>query len=178
MADQDTTTIIDLDRLTLSHGEGTRLDVPIVMAAIELGGQSYRTPTEPVAARVEVSRTSSGFALRLHFATFVEGPCTRCLEAARLDVEIDSREVDQPGTSDNDLVSPYVNGPDLDVGRWAIDAVLLDLPEQILCRPDCLGLCPVCGEPLNDTPEGAHDHAEQRDARWAALDVLRSDDPA
>ena len=30
--------------------------------------------------------------------------------------------------------------------------------QQILCRPDCAGLCPVCGESLNDAPAGAHDH--------------------
>ena len=47
----------------------------------------------------------------------------------------------------------------------------LALPEQILCRPECAGLCPVCGKNLNDEP---HEHAEQAsDPRWAALDALR-----
>ncbi|MEN0072688.1 MAG: DUF177 domain-containing protein, partial [Propionicimonas sp.] len=47
------------------------------------------------------------------------------------------------------------------------DAVVLDLPFTPLCRPDCAGLCPTCGENLNRDPE--HSHAEATDARWAGL---------
>jgi len=40
------------------------------------------------------------------------------------------------------------------------------------------GLCPVCGEPLNDAPEGGHDHEPKVDSRWAALDALRTQSDA
>ena len=51
------------------------------------------------------------------------------------------------------------------------DALALALPEQILCRPDCAGLCPVCGKDLNRDP---HEHEEEvADSRWAALAELR-----
>ena len=40
-------------------------------------------------------------------------------------------------------------GATLDVSQWAHDAVALALPDKILCRPDCAGLCPVCGRNLN-----------------------------
>jgi uncharacterized protein len=44
-------------------------------------------------------------------------------------------------------------------------------PEQILHAPDCAGLCPVCGEDLNENP---HEHVEERqDPRWAALEGLK-----
>jgi uncharacterized protein len=53
------------------------------------------------------------------------------------------------------------------------DAIALALPEQILCRPDCAGLCPVCGKDLNVEP---HEHVEQElDPRWAALQQLRDE---
>ena len=59
----------------------------------------------------------------------------------------------------------------LDVHGWARDAIALALPEQILCRPDCKGLCPVCGKDLNLEP---HEHEEEdADPRWAALAELR-----
>ena len=61
----------------------------------------------------------------------------------------------------------------LDVSAWARDAVALALPEKILCRPDCAGLCPVCGKNLNDEPH-AHEEATA-DPRWAALEALRDD---
>ena len=49
--------------------------------------------------------------------------------------------------------------------------VVLALPDQILCREDCAGLCPVCGADLNVEP---HEHEEeQSDPRWAALEQLR-----
>ena len=36
-------------------------------------------------------------------------------------------------------------GEVLDLGAWARDALALALPDQVLCRPDCAGLCAVCG---------------------------------
>jgi Predicted metal-binding, possibly nucleic acid-binding protein len=69
------------------------------------------------------------------------------------------------------LLTPYLDEDRLDLSAWARDAVALALPEQILCRPDCAGLCPLCGKDLNAEPH-THDE-EQADSRWAALAELR-----
>lgn len=166
-------TIIDLARLSLAHGDGKRLELPVRLDPFELGGQTYLARPDNPSARLEVSRHSSGYAFRLRFPVHLEGPCMRCLEAAQLDLEVDAREVDQAGTEDEELRSPYVADDELDVGRWAHDAALLAIPNQLLCRPDCAGLCPVCGEPLNDAPDHHHDAAP--DPRWAKLDDLKLD---
>jgi hypothetical protein len=50
---------------------------------------------------------------------------------------------------------------------WARDALALALPTQIVCREDCAGLCAVCGENLNRSPD--HAHEREPDPRWAAL---------
>jgi uncharacterized protein len=97
----------------------------------------------------------------------------RCLEEARPRTEIDAREVDQPGTGDEELRSPYVEDARLDAERWANDALVLSLPAQLLCRPDCAGLCPVCGESLNDADPGAHQHETGGDPRLAKLRDLK-----
>ncbi len=47
------------------------------------------------------------------------------------------------------------------------------LPAQVLCREGCLGLCPRCGENLNEDP--AHEHPPDKDPRWSKLDELRFD---
>ena len=86
-------------------------------------------------------------------------------------VEVDAREVDQPGGGD-ELSSPYVQGGDLDVHAWARDALALALPSQILCREDCAGLCPICGANLNDAGPD-HRHESTPDPRWSKLDELR-----
>lgn len=167
------TTIINLSRLALAHGEGRRLDIPVALKPFELGGQTYvANPAEPT-VQLDVSRPSHGFAFRLAFPVHLEGPCMRCLEPASLDLEVESREVDQAGAEDPELRSPYVADDELDIGRWAHDATMLALPARFLCRSDCRGLCPVCGESLNDTDPADHEHDTAPDSRWAKLSDLK-----
>jgi uncharacterized protein len=167
-------TIIDLDRLSLSHGEGARIDLPVELGALELGGQRYALSPQPARVTLDVSRPSRGYAFHLRFSVSVEGPCMRCLEPAATEATVDAREIDQRDTEDEELESPYVNEhEELDLGRWAQDAALLALPARILCRPDCAGLCPVCGGSLNDADPSAHEHPTAPDPRWAKLDELR-----
>jgi uncharacterized protein len=167
------TTTIDLSTLGLSHGDGKRFDVPVRLAPFEIGGQVYLPEPPSPTVRLEVSRPAGGFAFHLRFAVAVAGPCMRCLEPAALELEVDSREVDQAGTDDEELRSPYVDADELDLGRWAHDAAMLALPTATLCRPECKGLCPVCGEPLNDADPAEHEHGGGKDPRWAALVYLR-----
>jgi uncharacterized protein len=166
------TTIIDLSRLSLSHGEGKRLDLPVRLEPLEMGGQSYVPKPESPTVRLEISRPSGGFAFRLHFPIHLEGPCMRCLDPAAIDLEVDAREVDQHDTEDEELRSPYVIDDELDIGRWAHDAAVLAIPTQLLCRTDCAGLCPVCGESLNDSG-ATHDHDTGPDPRWDKLKDLK-----
>ncbi len=162
---------IDLDQLGLSPGQGTRLERDVDPGELELGGSPYAFAEGGVHARVDLSRTSTGYAMRLRFAGALAGPCVRCLEPAVLAIEIDVREVDQPASHDEELLSPYVSEGVLDLTAWAHDAVVLALPDKILCSADCAGLCPECGRDLNVEP---HQHAaEIVDPRWAALAELR-----
>ena len=96
----------------------------------------------------------------------------RCLRDAVLDVEVDASEYhDSDPDADEELRSEYVADGMVDLSRWARDAVAERLPDRILCRQDCAGLCPVCGKNLNEEP---HEHEEERvDPRWAALESLR-----
>ncbi len=169
------TTIIDLARLSLSHGEGRRVELPVELEPFELGGQTYVADPPAPTVRLEVSRPSGGYAFRLQFPVHVEGPCVRCLEEAALDLDVESREVDAANTDDEELRSPYVVDDELDIGRWAHDATLLALPTRLLCRPDCAGLCPVCGVSLNDADPADHEHEQPTDPRWAALRDLKLD---
>lgn len=183
---------VDLDALGLTYGDATRIDRAVPVGAVSLGGQEYApSPPEPE-VRLDVSRTSAGYALRLRFAVALDGPCFRCLEPASNRVAVDVREVDQPadgvagglpgsrpgvdeGEEDEDessaaeLTSPYVESGVLDLAAWVRDALILALPNQILCREDCLGLCAYCGESLNGADPEAHDHGQNLDPRWSRL---------
>lgn len=166
---------IDLARLALSPGEGRRLEVEIDPGELHLGGQVYAYAAGPEPARLEISRTSSGHALRLAFAGGVRGPCVRCLEAAAVEVEVEAREVSQAAAGDEELESPYVADEQLALAEWSHDALALALPAKLLCRPDCAGLCPDCGVSLNDADPAEHRHESGGDPRWSKLRELKLD---
>ena len=164
--------ILDLAQMGLGHGEGRRLEIDLAADSLTMGGQEYAA-TEDGPARLEISRPAQGYALHLSFSAEVHGPCVRCLGPASISVDVDAREVDQPGTGDPELRSPYLSGEELDAGRWAHDSLVLAVPQRLLCRPDCAGLCPVCGVSLNDANPADHEHAQARDPRFAKLDELK-----
>ena len=119
-----------------------------------------------------ITKASTGSVFELRFEARLHGPCFRCLDDAVLDLPIDAREYQatSPGESD-ELRTPYVVDDRLNLGAWSRDAIALALPDKILCRADCAGLCPVCGKNLNIEP---HTHEEEPvDSRWAALEELR-----
>jgi uncharacterized protein len=163
---------IDLARFALRPGEGRRLELDADPGQLELGGQRYTIAGGVVPTRLDLSRTAAGYAVRMRFVAHVDGPCMRCLEDADVAVEVDAREVDQPDSDDEELRSPYIDGDELDLAGWAHDALTLALPLQLLCRPDCKGLCPVCGASLNDADPAEHRHDPEPDPRWAKLREL------
>ena len=167
-------TRFSLRNLRLRPGEEHCERIEIDLDPLALGGASYAPTPRSVPAELVVQRAQSGDVFRLRFATRVEGPCMRCLGLAGVDVAGDAQEYEasEPNAPE-DLRSEYVREGELDVGAWAHDQVALVLPEPILCRPDCAGLCPVCGKNLNDEP---HRHEDVvADPRWAALEALRTD---
>jgi uncharacterized protein len=168
------TDIFELGRLRLSAGEGRRLVLGVGLGDFDFGGETYAVEPPVIDATLDVSRmTGGGYALRLRFEAGLSGPCMRCLEAAAPVVAVDAREVEQPGGSE-EMRSPYVQDEELDLSGWARDAYALALPAQVVCTPECAGLCPECGVNLN-TARPEHHHEPAPDPRWAKLRELRLD---
>lgn len=162
---------LNLRALRLRPGEEYRDQHELVLEPLELGGERYLPVPETVAAEVVVNRVASGTVFALAFPVRLHGPCYRCLQEAALDIDVSSREYQASSDPAEELQSPYVADEKVDLSAWARDALSLMLPDKILCRPDCAGLCPVCGRDLNEEP---HEHAEERDdPRWAALEELK-----
>lgn len=165
-------TTLNLRTIKLRSGEQFRDEREIRLEPLGLGGQRYLPVPETVPAELAITRASTGTVFELGFRVRLHGPCYRCLEDAVLEIPIAAREYEatSPGGSD-ELRTPYLEDDRLDLSGWARDALALELPDKILCRPDCAGLCPVCGRDLTREP---HDHGEpEPDTRWSALANLR-----
>jgi DUF177 domain-containing protein len=164
----------NLRQVKLRPGEEYRDAVDLELEPFELGGERYLPVPETVPAELGITRATTGTVFELAFTTRLHGPCYRCLEDAVLEVPIAAREYQATNPEGSDeLRNPYLEADNLDLGAWARDAVALALPDKILCRAECAGLCPVCGKNLNEEPH-THDE-EQSDSRWSALEALRDE---
>lgn len=164
-------TSLNLRHVRLRSGEQYRDEHEIALEPLEFGGQRYLPIPEKPLAELTISRASTGTVFELRFRTRLHGPCQRCLEDAVIERSISAREYQATNLDDDELRTPYVVDDTLDLSAWARDSLALALPAQILCRPDCAGLCPVCGADLNANP---HEHVEEVvDSRWEALEKLK-----
>jgi uncharacterized protein len=140
---------------------------------------------DPIAGHVRLTRTNRGILVRASLSTVLAAECSRCLRPTRIPLEL---VIDEEYLPSLDLATgaPVVvdDEPDalrlsdhheLDLEVPVRDAIVLAEPIAPLDRPDCPGLCPVCGEPLD---EGTHDHPDDEiDPRLEALRAFQADDP-
>ncbi len=165
-------TVFNLRTTKLRSGEEYRAEQEIELEPLRLAGQRYLPVPDKIAAELAITRASTGTVFELGFLGRLHGPCFRCLNETAVEEQIAAREYQatSPGESE-ELRTPYLEDDRLDLSSWARDALVLALPTKILCRPDCAGLCPVCGKDLNVEP---HVHEETSvDSRWAALAELK-----
>jgi uncharacterized protein len=167
-------TVFDLRNIRVRSGEEFRDELEIGLGPFTFAGQRYVPVPERVPAELTITQAATGTVFGLRFRVRLHGPCYRCLADAVVERSITAREYQatNPGGSD-ELTTPYLTDSKLDLTAWARDALVLELPDKILCREGCAGLCPVCGKDLN---REAHEHEEERgDPRWAALARLRDE---
>ena len=102
--------------------------------------------------------------------------CVRCLDPVEVEVDADFQELfyyDLEDLSQEELEEAVSVVEDMvDTEALVRDAIMLELPLQPLCEPDCPGLCAECGASLAEDPEHGH---ESLDPRWAALGALAAD---
>lgn len=159
--------MVDLRAFDLRPGDVRRAELDLPQPPLEMGGQTYVVEPAAPHASLELQGARGGVYLKLRFEARVTGPCFRCLEDAAVHVVVDVAEYHEPAGGD-ELTSDYVEEDELDAERWARDALVFALPAKILCRPDCVGLCPRCG--LRLEPGVEHRCGEdEADPRWEKL---------
>ncbi|MEY4499693.1 MAG: hypothetical protein RL319_681 [Actinomycetota bacterium] len=97
--------------------------------------------------------------------------CSRCLDPVTIPVEVDFQELFAYSLTNEDDFG--IEDENIDLEQVILDAVVLSLPFQPICKKDCLGLCADCGERLADNPHHVHEAAI--DPRWNELKKLKED---
>ena len=103
-------------------------------------------------------------------------PCRRCLVevvgTARIDVDEVYQDPSDVSVVDGDAFP--IEGDQIDLVPAVRELLLLELPDGVLCRDDCAGICPVCG--IDRNRASCDCDTTVRDERWAALADLELDD--
>lgn len=165
---------VDLGQLGLKPGGAIHFEAAVPVGDFTFGEQRYALSADPAATEVDVSRTSSGYVIRVRLKGALDGPCMRCYADFSLPLEIDHSEVHEP-TLDDDLASEYVDGQELDLAALVRDAIGLTLPTSISSEVDDNGVCLDCdrsAEQLARRTESETDQAPTADPRWAKLREL------
>jgi uncharacterized protein len=154
---------------------GLQKRVEVVVSPGELGVDDDRIVGD-VASDLTATSTIDGITVHGTVMMPWRTACRRCLAEVTGTAEIVVDEVYQDAgdpTVGHDDAFP-IEGDQIDLVPVVREHLLLELPDDVLCREECAGICPVCGTDLN---QGACDcDTSVRDERWAVLDDLHLDD--
>jgi len=118
-----------------------------------------------------ITRTPQGLLIQADLQAIILSECVRCLTSTDLQLHTEFTELyafSQRNTSESELILPEDGF--IDLGPLAREYLVIEIPMNPLCRPDCLGICAMCGEPQG---EQFHVHeVESGDPRLAVLKDL------
>ena len=126
---------------------------------------------ENIRIDVRLEGLHDGILASAEVETIAHAECVRCLDPVEIDVEVEFQELF--AYSPDEAFDFVVRDDQLDLEPVVRDAVVLSLPFQPVCRPDCPGLDPLTGERLPDGFVPQVD--EEPDPRWAALQNFQID---
>ncbi len=111
---------------------------------------------------VNIGRTPQGLLVTGHFSGKTSAECARCLKTFDQQLKWDMTELyafNEKSVSESGLIVP--EDAQIDLAPLIRDYALLEIPISPLCRPDCKGLCPVCGQDLNVRDCGHRPHEDE-----------------
>ena len=161
--------VVDTHELGRRPGTERTLDLS-VDAPANLGSDVYGVPEgSPIDIELRLEAVMDGVLATGTTSVQVTGECVRCLIEIDDHMDVDFQELylyADPGEEELAL-----DGDLLDLEPVLRDAVVLALPLNPVCDPECPGLCPDCGARLADDPD--HTHEAAIDPRWSALKDLK-----
>lgn len=137
----------------------------------------------PVKGEVRLLLTNRSILASGEFRTVIRESCSRCLEEFEQELVFRLEEeffpagnlLGEDSVSADERMEGFEIGEDnvLDLGEAFRQNISLNFPRKPVCRPECAGLCPVCGCNLNN--ETCQCYRQQSDPRWSPLKGLLSE---
>jgi DUF177 domain-containing protein len=167
------TSPLDLNVRDLVHRPGEMRERALDLAAPEQYGAGAATVKEgtPMQLDVKLEGLHEGILVSAEIETEATGECVRCLDPVSIPLQVEFQELF--AYSADEAFDFAVRDDHVDLEPVVRDAVVLALPFQPVCRPDCPGLDPETGEKLADNPDRSP--REVLDPRWAALEGFQTD---
>lgn len=157
--------------LTGRPGEMRETEIDAALPTAWGEGLVWIPAGESVHVDVRLESVHEGILVSATARTRSEGECSRCLIEITAPVEVEFQELfAYPGQEADDF---EVQDDHVDLETPVRDAIVLSLPFQPVCRPDCPGLDPITGARLAELPD-AQPH-QNVDPRWAALAEFASE---
>jgi uncharacterized protein len=174
--------VVELER------EPIEFDLELPPGAVDLGDEARQVGPLATSGRAEVLHEHRGprdivadIRLKGSFSGKFEVPCARCVEPVETPLGAGFDLIFRPAQADSEPLERSITAPETEIGYYLKDGllledvlreqVLLSLPVRTLCKPDCKGLCPRCGENRNSTACTCDEGPS--DPRWEALSGLR-----
>lgn len=156
--------IIDLREILHEQGLGATFRHTIANPYEALGDDLPPGFHRPIQVQATVQNTGSSVLANVSLETQVSMPCSRCLAPVAMPIRVKYTEEYVPAEKEGPLPDEagvpagVYRDKQLDLSPGIRENLLLALPLKPLCRPDCAGLCPQCGQNLNEascrcTPE-------------------------
>lgn len=148
---------------------GSTKDVDVFVTAEDCGFNDSRIDDSPVHVKLHLEALSDGIAVTGTASAHWHGECRRCLEPVSEESHVAIDELYQLVVTDPDAYP--IENDQLTLLPMVRENILIAVPQWLLCRPDCAGLCPQCGADLNEGPCGCA--PPPTDDRFAALSELK-----
>ena len=163
-------------------------DLELAPGAIDFGEEAEQAGNLAASGLAEVLHEHRGprdivadIRLKGQFAGKFQVPCARCVEPVEIPLGAEFDLIFRPAEADSEAPERSITAPETEIGYYQKDSllledvlreqVLLSLPVRTLCKADCKGLCPRCGE--NRNSQMCNCEEGPSDPRWEALAGLR-----
>jgi uncharacterized protein len=168
--------------------EPIEFDLELGVGAVDFGEEAEQVGAMATAGQAEVLHEHRGpkdivadIRLRGNFSGKFQVPCARCVEPVEIPLAADFDLIFRPAKADSEATERSITAPETEIGYYQNDSllledvlreqVLLSLPVRTLCKDDCKGLCPRCGQNRNSHACSCDEGPS--DLRWEALAGLR-----